>query len=78
MNEELDKKLSLIHDDVLIIKERQAKVIETCQKHERTLYGNGQQGLVTQIALQRRESAILSAGIGLVVSAAIGWVFKGK
>ena len=46
------------------------------EDHDKAIYGNGKPGLKTEMQLLLQKSAIVTAGIAVIFSAGIGWIFK--
>jgi hypothetical protein len=76
MTSKLEKKLALIHDDVIVIKDRQSSIIQTLDEHKKVLYGNGKKGLIVEMALVWQKVALISVGVGIIVTAVINYIIK--
>ena len=79
--EGLEEGQNAIKTDVAVIKDRQSGLINNIDKIKITVYGNGQHGLVTKMALMWQKVgiyvALVSGGITILVTLIIAFV-KGK
>ena len=72
LDERLDKIEKLSNDTnmkVAVIESRQCVLVTDLHDISKTIYGNGNQGLVTQVALIWQKVALISVTIGFTASA---------
>lgn len=77
----IEEGVNVIKTDVAIVKDRQSGLINDMSEMKTTIYGNGQPGMVTKIALISQKvgwiSAVIGGGVSLVATSIIA-IFKGK